>query len=43
MNDCLVQNSEYFINLYYDEKVRNNITGLSKSLGEAHPAAIIIT
>jgi len=34
MTDYLVQNSEYFINLYYDEKVRNNITGLSKSLGE---------
>lgn len=34
ITDYLVQNSEYFINLYYDEKVRNNITGLSKSLGE---------
>jgi hypothetical protein len=30
----LVQNSDYFLNLYGDEKIRNNTTGLSKALGE---------
>lgn len=34
MTDYLVQNSDYFINLYQDEKIRSNTTGLSKSLGE---------
>lgn len=30
----LVKHSDYFLNLYEDEKIRNNTTGLSKSLGE---------
>ena len=30
----LVKNSDYFLNLYGDEKIRNNTTGLSKALGE---------
>lgn len=34
MTKYLVQNSNYFLNLYEDEKVRSNTTGLSKSLGE---------
>ena len=34
MNNYLVEKSDYFLNLYPDEKIRNNTTGLSKSLGE---------
>jgi len=34
MSKYLVQNSDYFINLYGDEKIRNNTTGISKALGE---------
>ena len=30
----LVENSDFFLNLYEDEKIRNNTIGLSKSLGE---------
>ena len=32
--DYLKKNSDYFLNLYNDEKIRNNISGKSKSLGE---------
>ena len=34
MSKYLVEKSDYFLNLYEDEKIRNNTTGLSKSLGE---------
>ena len=34
MNNYLLENSDYFLNLYPDEKIRNNTTSLSKSLGE---------
>lgn len=34
ITNYLVQNSDYFLNLYQDEKIRTNTTGLSKSLGE---------
>jgi hypothetical protein len=34
MRNYLVEKSDYFLNLYEDEKIRNNTTGLSKSLGE---------
>lgn len=30
----LIQNSDYFLNLYEDEIIRKNTTGLSKALGE---------
>jgi hypothetical protein len=32
--DYLKKNSDYFLNLYNEEKIRNNISGKSKSLGE---------
>jgi len=32
--DYLKKNSDYFLNLYNEEKIRNNIYGKSKSLGE---------
>ena len=34
MTNFLLQNSDYFLNLYKDEKIRHNTTGLSKALGE---------
>jgi hypothetical protein len=34
MTKYLVENSDYFLNLYKDEKIRSNTTGLSKALGE---------
>ena len=34
MTKYLVQNSDYFLNLYQDEKIRSNTTGISKALGE---------
>lgn len=34
IQNYLIKESDYFLNLYEDEKIRNNITGLSKSLGE---------
>jgi hypothetical protein len=34
MTRYLVENSDYFFNLYEFEKIRNNTIGLSKSLGE---------
>ena len=34
MTRYLVENSDFFLNLYEDEKIRNNTTSLSKSLGE---------
>ena len=34
MSKYLVENSDYFLNLYEDEKIRSNTIGLSKSLGE---------
>ncbi len=34
MTDYLIQNSDYFLNLYENEKIRNNTTGISKALGE---------
>ena len=34
MTKYLVQNSDYFLNLYEDETIRSNTNGLSKSLGE---------
>ena len=30
----LVKNSDYFLNLYNNEQIRNSTTGLSKALGE---------
>ena len=32
--DYLIQNCDYFINVYNDEVIRNKVFGLSKSLGE---------
>jgi len=32
--DYLKKNSDYFLNLYNEEKIKNNISGKSKSLGE---------
>ena len=34
MTKYLVENSDFFLNLYEYEKIRNNTIGLSKSLGE---------
>ena len=34
MTEYLVEHSDYFLNLYDDEEIRNNTTGLSKALGE---------
>ena len=30
----LIKNSDYFLNLYNNQKIRNNISHISKSLGE---------
>jgi hypothetical protein len=34
ISNYLIQNSDYFLNLYEYEKIRNNTTSISKSLGE---------
>jgi hypothetical protein len=34
ISNYLIQNSDYFLNLYKYEKIRNNTTSISKSLGE---------
>ena len=34
MTNYLIDNSDYFLNLYNNEQVRNNVSHISKSLGE---------
>ncbi len=34
MTKYLISHSDFFLNLYGDEKIRNNTTGISKALGE---------